>query len=124
MPAIIDEIKAAELLLQSRKQVKSLADSLCTSLVSKIQGLGQAICAANLVGLYDAVTASSLDDRFKETLNKALAELAVAGGTQLATKTQMAPQKIDTSIATSPLQTGSCLRHRACGSQQLWAPPG
>ena len=95
VPAIIDEIKAAELLLQSRKQVKSLADSLCTSLVSKIQGLGQAICAANLVGLYDAVTASSLDDRFKETLNKALDELAVAGGTQLATKTQMAPQKID-----------------------------
>ena len=44
VPAIIDEIKSAELLLQSRKNVKRLGDSVCSSLVCKIQGLGKSLC--------------------------------------------------------------------------------
>ena len=94
VPAIIEEIKSAELLLQTRKNVKNLGDSLCSSLVYKIQGMGKAN-PASLVGLYDAVTASTLQDSYKEALNNALDEIAVGGGSHLATKTQLAPQKID-----------------------------
>ena len=91
--SIVQELKAAEVLVKARGQEAALLQPLAKSLVHKIQGL-RTNNAQELVVLYEAVQGSTLPEDCKSTLNNALDTVATAG-VEMAAKTTMQPQAID-----------------------------
>ena len=91
--SIVQELKAAEVLVKARGQEAALLQPLAKSLVHKIQGL-RTNNAQELVVLYEAVQGSTLPEDCKSTFNNALDTVATAG-VEMAAKTTMQPQAID-----------------------------
>lgn len=91
--SIVQELKAAEVLVKARGQEAALLQPLAKALVHKIQGL-KTNNAQELVVLYEAVQGSTLPEECKSTLNNALDTVATAG-VEMAAKTTMQPQAID-----------------------------
>ena len=91
--SIVQELKAAEVLVKARGQEAALLQPLAKSLVHKIQGL-RTNNAQELVVLYEAVQGSTLPGDCKSTWNNAL-DIVATAGVEMAAKTTMQPQAID-----------------------------